>query len=250
MAATAREFGVGDKSVAFWLRLADEHGPDWPRTEADEEFHRTTEYRAHKARSVDETRRRRYLGLGPRVVDATGTRRRLQALMRMGWTTAELAARGGWNTPEAVQMIARRDMVNHANRDRVARLYDALAMIPGPSSLTAQRAARAGWAPPLAWDDIDNDPEPYHEELPQQVRRVLARGEQPAAFRVEDAEWMADADETLSGACRRLGITQDSLWKACDREGRLDVYDRLALREPDGEMRTNVRQTKRRGVAA
>lgn len=32
-------------------------------------------------------------------------------------------------------------------------------MTPGPSNRVRARAARAGWAPPLAWDDNIDDPD-------------------------------------------------------------------------------------------
>lgn len=181
------------------------------------------------------------------LVDATGSRRRIQALARMGWSTAELSRRLGKHRSYLLKVL-KNDRVQSETAALVALLYDQLSMrrATGPvAARTAAEAQAAGWPPPLAWDDIDNDPDPYREELDTQTRRVHARGWETSANRVEDAEWLADCDETLTGACRRLGISPDGLWRACDRVDRLDVYDRLARRELDGEMRQNVRSTKR-----
>lgn len=66
----------------------------------------------------------------------------------------------------------------------------------------------------------------------------------PSAATVEDAEFLYDADENLTGVCARLGLKPDSLYAACRRAGRPDVYEKLAAREPDAEMRAKVRAAK------
>lgn len=48
---------------------------------------------------------------------------------------------------------------------------------------------------------------------------------------IEDAEWMADTGECLTGAARRLGRTVDGLDKLLRRHGRSDIYRTLASRE-------------------
>ncbi len=93
----------------------------------------------------------------PTVVDATGTRRRIHALMALGWRRKDLAARLGV-TLQAVQAWTRGAHVHVETRDRVITVYEALSGTRGPSALSRRRAAERGWAPPLAWDDttIDN----------------------------------------------------------------------------------------------
>lgn len=102
-------------------------------------------------------RRRRvayeYLTGGQKMmVDATGTRRRVQALARIGWPLSELADRLGVRF-QNVHDYTTRERTRRTSAAKVAALYDELSMIPGPSSSAAKRAAAKGWAPPLAWDD-------------------------------------------------------------------------------------------------
>lgn len=88
------------------------------------------------------------------VIPATGTRRRLQALIAIGWTQAELAHRTA-ATPSTVNALIneRWPNVQHATHLRVCRVFDDLSGTPGPSARSRLMAARRGWAPPLAWDD-------------------------------------------------------------------------------------------------
>ena len=95
------------------------------------------------------------------VVDATGTTRRLQALVTLGWTVTALGRRLGKTSANMFTTIDS-PRVLEATRRRVAALYDELWNCP-PVAITrhertsatrAKRYAAAhGWAPPLAWDD-------------------------------------------------------------------------------------------------
>lgn len=107
--------------------------------------------------------------LGPEtkgLVDATGTARRLRALVALGWPRAHLerhlgiSSRTAWLLTAAPQAP---DMVTVSTREAVRSLYDELSLtIPGPSraATRARRIAAArGWPPPLAWDDdVIDDP--------------------------------------------------------------------------------------------
>ena len=100
-----------------------------------------------------------------RRIDATGARRRLQALTALGWSAACLALR----TDRTVRTLRRILMADEVTADTarcVAALYEQLrtARPPrrtGPERAAADRAAgrawAAGWRPPLGWDDIDTD---------------------------------------------------------------------------------------------
>lgn len=85
------------------------------------------------------------------VTDATGTLRRIRALARIGWTYRHIADVA--QTSHRIEHYAGQKWVTHEVAAAIVRAYDLLSMTPGPSNRTASRAAKAGWAPPLAWDD-------------------------------------------------------------------------------------------------
>ncbi len=111
--------------------------------------------RAHAERRAA-YRRRRYLNHAPLSVDATGTRRRLQALAAIGWSLAEQSRRLGWHDSTA-HSVAARKWVWIETAEKVRALYDELAMTPGTNKRASNDAARKGWPPPLAWSDEELD---------------------------------------------------------------------------------------------
>jgi hypothetical protein len=101
---------------------------------------------------------------GDRSVDATGTRRRVQALSVLGWSTTQIAERIGM-VQNQLWMTTQQDVVYKSTAARVAEIYEALSMTVPPATTTGERisvsrtrshALRAGWAPPLAWNNIDD----------------------------------------------------------------------------------------------
>ncbi len=101
-------------------------------------------------------------------VDATGTRRRLQALITIGWS-AELLAHLLGRRPNSLHRSMTGTSVTARTANEVATLYQRLWNSSPPLTTDEQQsaadAARAhaaehGWLPPLAWDDIDLDPKP------------------------------------------------------------------------------------------
>jgi AraC-like DNA-binding protein len=101
-------------------------------------------------------------------VDATGTRRRLQALIAIGWPTELLAAQLG-RRPNSLCRSMTGESVTARTAHDVATLFEQLWNNRPPRTTSEQRAAadaaRAhaagrGWLPPLAWDNIDTDPTP------------------------------------------------------------------------------------------
>jgi DNA-binding NarL/FixJ family response regulator len=94
-------------------------------------------------------------------VDAAGTARRIRALVAFGYGLSEQARRLDRHLQQVWEWAwARQDAVTVANRDAVAALYEQLSATPAPPSQSATRArneaARRGWYPPAAWDDIDD----------------------------------------------------------------------------------------------
>lgn len=95
----------------------------------------------------------------PRLVDATGTRRRIQALMVLGWPLSALTARLGLaRTNYSLKRILDQQHVRRTTAERVAALYDELWGCPGPSGQVREAALASGYCSALAWDDetIDN----------------------------------------------------------------------------------------------
>lgn len=92
-----------------------------------------------------------------RLVDATGTKRRIRALAAIGWTFAQIGTHAGYTTKGGIKELTHRDRVNRAQAERVREVYDKLSMTPGPSPHARDRARHAGWPPPLAWDDSTID---------------------------------------------------------------------------------------------
>jgi hypothetical protein len=124
----------------------------------------------------------------PRLCSAVGLRRRVQALMRLGWTQRHIADVSGVHT-RVLSHLSYGDPDRNVFRPTavgVVRAYDTLSMQLGPSRHTRGRAERAGWPPPLAWDDdtIDDPatkPHGRHRDTTQHdpvaVDRVLHGGE-------------------------------------------------------------------------
>ena len=131
-------------------------------------------------------------------VSAVGTRRRLQALMAIGWDQHSLAVEVGVTNTRISNLVRGiNPEVTSQTAARVALVYDRLSMTARDGTKAARYARtvarRQGWPPPLAWDDIDHDPEPPAPDVPDidvdeaVVHRVLA-GERLPANTAERAE--------------------------------------------------------------
>jgi DNA invertase Pin-like site-specific DNA recombinase len=97
------------------------------------------------------------------IVDGTGTRRRLQALIAMGWTCRALAPHLGIHARQ-VERLVWSERILASTAAQVAERYRTLQIwhpgnhgVPSRSqNLARNLAAREGWHGPLAWDDIDD----------------------------------------------------------------------------------------------
>jgi len=105
------------------------------------------------------------------TVDATGTRRRVRALVALGWTQTQLAGQLGMqpvNLSAMLRAVRGQDTVRATTAVAVRGLYDRLwNKFPAEDTPRAARNAAAarrmarerGWPPPLAWnDDRIDDP--------------------------------------------------------------------------------------------
>lgn len=111
-------------------------------------------------------RARRYIGrVDALYIDATGTTRRIRALQALGWPLYLLdqelghgdgRQRGGCNY---VHNLTRQPRVHIDTAAKIDALFRRLSMSVGPSGRARAVARRKGYAPPLAWDDIDDPDE-------------------------------------------------------------------------------------------
>lgn len=103
------------------------------------------------------------LGAGSRTPTYVGVQRRLRALAAMGYAMSRLAPMIGAHPDPLVRMMRRKDEPEYVRAyivDGVLRVYEQFSMKIPPAGPVATRqrtmAARRGWVPPLAWDDIDD----------------------------------------------------------------------------------------------
>lgn len=152
-------------------------------------------------------------------VPAVGAIRRVEALMALGWTTALIEAEMPRRVHVTRFMVSARDTGVCMARTWLAvdAAYRSLSGRRGPSLHTRRRAAKAGYAPPLAWDDID-DP----NAVPQ-TGADRSRGVQ-----VEDAEWLLEGGSSLWEVASRLGVSVPAVDKALRRAGRADLLREVA----------------------
>lgn len=109
--------------------------------------------------------------------DATGTRRRLQALTVLGYGVPEIARRTGVAVSTLHETAEGRwKNIRTSSAAKVARIYRELALRPAPTNRTTEMARNVGmergWHGPMAWADIDDpacEPEPDGVPAPRHV---------------------------------------------------------------------------------
>ena len=165
-------------------------------TRAWREYHATRRVRAARAQWGQAE------PLPSDLLPSVGTVRRLQALARIGYGSAQLQPLLGTHAGDIRTVRrGRYERTRRATADAVARIYDQLSGTPAvhpKARRTRLLAERKGWLPPLAWDDdtID-DPAaqpctgtgvslvkaPRFDEVA--VERIMA-GRPPATFTVAE----------------------------------------------------------------
>lgn len=160
------------------------------------------------------------------AVTPLGVQRRLQALLALGYSGAVLSKEVGVSV-DAMRGLLRspepRKYHPHRVTAAVLDLYERLQLAPMPTGASAtaarNKAARMGFAPPMAWDDID-DP---HENPTNWEYRP---GERADLLRELDAHQVG-----ITEACRRLDVAREALQQWCLRNNASDIYHRLVTRE-------------------
>lgn len=176
-------------------------------------------------------------------IDPTGTTRRVQALVAVGWSLTRIGERIGISSTNMPALIdARQVQVRTAAKVRGA--YEQLAYSSPPAASSQQRAAitrarrmgaQRGWAPPAAWFLVDID-DPDAAPDVEGVRATKPR-RAPEEL-VEDVEWFVRTGIGREEAGRRLDIADHTLDKALHRAGRGDLW--AALRTGPRPARTET----------
>jgi transcriptional regulator with XRE-family HTH domain len=173
------------------------------------------------------------------LTDATGTRRRLQALVTIGWSQSLLASFLGIQRGNFT-LIAN-DQVTAGKALQVKELYERLWNTPPAENdrWARQSAARTrsyaknhGWVPPMAWDDDEID-------IPE-VKPETRRGKRGLSA-IEDVEFLIKTGETPDEIGRRTNGNWKSVERLLYRHGRQDL-----IAAAKSELRENARQARRK----
>ena len=145
------------------------------------------------------------------LVGATGTARRLQALVAIGYTQVFLCESIGVTASNGCRLfdIRRQSHVQAATARRVETVFNALQLTPGPSDRARRHAQRKGWPPPLAWDEDTIDDPAVNPDLG-------AHGRGSFEERYQELRDLGLPDEAIA---TRLGIKPVSLVRQLDRYG-------------------------------
>jgi len=121
----------------------------------------------------------------PGLVDATGTRRRLEALAALGWSATQI----GWHLhrpyASSRSLVSSwrhrsRRVIDARTAAQVAEVYEQLRHRRGTSGKVRVHALKAGCLPPDAWDGLDID-DPTADPTAQPATEPTADDEDQAA---------------------------------------------------------------------
>ncbi|MEI4273910.1 hypothetical protein TEK04_19490 [Klenkia sp. LSe6-5] len=155
--------------------------------------------------------------LGGAKVDGTGTRRRLQALVAIGYPLSRLAGRLGMEPGNFSRVIAA-DVVVASTHRAVAALYDELWDQPQHAGCGATRARRRaeheGWPPPAAWDDDTIDDPAAGPHLDDDDQDVV---DELVLDRIAEGAWTPVRGATAHAAVHLLAERGISAAETADR---------------------------------
>lgn len=180
-----------------------------------------------------------------RSIPSRGTHRRVQALVARGWSQSKLADRLGVNRGNFGTMMKRTHVTVSLHR-RVQELFDELwDQLPPKDawrdsiaySRTIRYARERRWLPPLAWDDIDNDPEPPavedgDDQIDDMAVELALMGERPRLTPAERRECVRrlHRDRWSDGAIAELLGCADRTVLRIREELGLAAFDQTELR--------------------
>ncbi|MGX1708895.1 hypothetical protein ACWIFI_06150 [Streptomyces albidoflavus] len=145
------------------------------------------------------------------MVNATGARRRLQALSAIGWTLRSISDTSGIHIGTLhTHASGQRATINAGLARQIAEAYRRLALQPGPSDRVRRRAAARGWHGPAAWDDIDNPACEPSGGAGEQGDDELSR-EELAAYRRIEIEHLSSCAVPVHEIADRVGLAVGSV---------------------------------------
>jgi hypothetical protein len=221
---TLIEAGMQRKEVArradVPIRLINRLLPDERRSDGAPQSHgRLRPQFAHRLLAV----RSPAAPVGSALIDATGTHRRLQALVAIGWPTPELGRRLGRRNGDFDELLAQ-EKVSSTVAVSVSSLYEQLWDCPPPAGSERERTevgqARAyaqerGWAPPMAWDDELNPIDDPAAE-PDFGKKVRPSKLPPG----DDLLFLIEAGESVELLAARFGVKKQTARQAVRRARR------------------------------
>jgi hypothetical protein len=164
------------------------------------------------------------------IIDATGTHRRLQALIAIGWSQTALAKHLGMLPPNLRRAFST-DNVHAETARKVQTLYEKLWNQPQTgrdhqTRIVANRARniakRNGWPPPLAWDDETIDDPDAAPNIFEETS--LVHGED----RCNEIDFLIRAGCGQAEIIKRTGFNHIStLERFCLRYNRNDIVHRI-----------------------
>lgn len=147
------------------------------------------------------------------VVDATGTIRRVRALVAFGYTaeglTVELAGQVSACTVHDLVRGHRTQCVARVAR-AIKRLFDRLQLIPGSSQRSRNHAAKRHWALPFQWDEDTIDDPAAKPEPVRLSRRPAAKPQSAEVMSIRQAKVAELTRTNLSAAqiAARLQVSE------------------------------------------
>lgn len=172
-----------------------------------------------------------------RVIDSTGTLRRLQALVTIGWSMSRLGEHINV-TPGNMVKLMNSTQTTAGRARQVKALYEKLWNQPQQghdqrSRISANRsrsyAKKRGWYPPMAWDDDTIDNPATMPDMGETLDRTTTR--------IENIEHLLTTGHLFWEIAQRLGTTEATLERFLDRNNRRDIITTARTQERNREYR-------------
>ncbi|MDG9701716.1 hypothetical protein [Streptomyces sp. DH37] len=180
--ATGRNLRIPAQPVAAHVRVLFDSGMGWPGIARAAGCSTSTLHRLLAGQeTIQRSAANRILAVRPkpapgRYIDATGTRRRLQALMAIGHTLTAIAADAGTESTTLNDIVnGHQSSVRGITRDRIAATYRRISQTPGSYTPNRRRAAAQGWPDPTWWEDYGHIDDPAFDPAAVETSAASSR---------------------------------------------------------------------------